>query len=85
VLLFGEERMLGELRARPPAWVALVHADTRIYDARYFGRDYARGIARWVEENYQPAHLVGAPPYTGSEFGILIMKRKPAATSQPSP
>jgi hypothetical protein len=80
IAMFGEDAMLSALRATPPDWVALVHADTRIYDAQYFGRDYGPRIARWIEENYDPAHLIGARPYTSDAFGILIMKRR----SQPS-
>ena len=90
VVMFGEDRMLAALRASPPQWVGLVHADTRIYDAQYFGRDYAKQVARWVDENYEPAHLSGAAPYAGNAFGILIMKRRPTAAdvdapTQPSP
>jgi hypothetical protein len=80
IAMFGEDAMLSALRATPPDWVALVHADTRIYDAQYFGRDYAPRIARWIEQNYDPARLIGARPYTSDAFGILIMKRR----SQPS-
>ena len=80
VVMFGEDAMLSALRASPPDWVALVHADTRIYDAQYFGRDYARRVARWIDDNYEPAHLVGARPYTSDAFGILVMKRKPQAS-----
>jgi hypothetical protein len=76
MILFGEDRMLAALKANPPDWVVLVHADTAIFDARFFGRDYARSIAAWIGENYLLQRQLGAAPYTGDAFGLWIMRRK---------
>jgi hypothetical protein len=77
VMLFDEQKMLAELMDRPPDWIALVHADTRVYDAQYFGQHYARDIARWLEDNYVPATpIIGAYPFLSDQFGILLLKRK---------
>jgi hypothetical protein len=76
VMLFGEDRMLADLDAHAPEWIVLVHADTSIYDAPFFGRDYARGIAAWIRDHY---HAVGPPigarPFVSDKFGVLLMRR----------
>ena len=76
MVLFGEDRMLAALKENPPDWIVLVHADTAIFDARFFGRDYARSIAAWIGENYLLHRQLGAAPYTGDAFGLWILKRK---------
>ncbi len=76
MMLFDEDRMLADLEAHPPDWIVLVHADTTIYDAPYFGRDYGRRIADWIRQNYHAGEPIGARPFTSQEFGILLMKRR---------
>jgi hypothetical protein len=75
MMLFGEDRMLADLSSRPPQWIALVHADTSIYDARSFGQDYGRRIAAWIRDNYVEHTQIGARPFTSEDFGILILRR----------
>jgi hypothetical protein len=76
LIMYGEENMLSRLQQHPPDWIALVGEDTSIYDAQFFGRDYARRIAAWIHENYEPAKLCGALPFTSEKLGIFIMRRK---------
>jgi hypothetical protein len=75
-VLIGEGRILAELDASPPDWIVLIHADTSIYDVRFFGRDYAQELVGWIREHYVSAELIGARPFVGSDFGILIMRRR---------
>ncbi|MCZ6462910.1 MAG: hypothetical protein O7A09_01125, partial [Proteobacteria bacterium] len=83
VLLFGEQRMLEALRSRPPDWVALVHRDTAVFGARYFGTDYGLELAAWIDENYQPVREIGAPPFhPRGQMGARILRKNASAESR---
>jgi len=78
LLLFGEDNMLAELEANPPAAVLLVHKPTSEYGFEFFGRDYGQKIMAWVDANYvariQP---FGQPPLRpGTTFGVQILERR---------
>jgi hypothetical protein len=76
LIMFGEEQMLADMMRHPPDLIVLVHADTSDYNAQYFGRDYGREIARWINQNYRVASRLGALPFTSDRFGVLIMQRR---------
>jgi 4-amino-4-deoxy-L-arabinose transferase-like glycosyltransferase len=76
MLMFGEDRILRELQAKPPTYVILVNKETTEYGFRFFGRDYGQSIQKWLMENYRTAQLIGALPLRDDRFGILIIKRK---------
>jgi len=77
MILFGEDKLLAELRADPPDYVLLVHKDTSEFGVGHFGRDprYGEAIMTWVSKRYRPVALFGAEPLRDSRFGIRIMKR----------
>lgn len=81
LLMFGEETILQQLRDRPPDLVALVHKNTTEYGVPFFGQHYAVQIGRWLEDHYTPVHLIGAPPFQGRRFGILMLRRTSHRTS----
>ena len=74
--VFGEQRMLAALQARPPDMIALVHKDTSEYGPRFFGRDYGQAIGAWVRAEYEPTTLIGAAPLQDDRFGILLLRRR---------
>jgi len=77
IVLFGERTILERLRARPPDWIVLVHKDTSEYGFPFFGRDYGREIALWIQESYALARDLGQPPLMpGTVFGIRLLRRK---------
>jgi hypothetical protein len=77
VVLFGEEAMLENLQSATPDFVALVHKDTSEYGPRFFGRDYALRIHRWITENYKPIHLAGMQPFQDdTQFGVLLLRHR---------
>jgi hypothetical protein len=84
IVLFGEDSILALLQAHPPDWVALVHKDTSEFGFRFFGRDYAVRIGEWIEQNYRPVHGIGSMPLQTDAFGILLLKRAPAAPRPPA-
>ena len=73
--MFGEAAMLRAYASAPPDWIALVACDTTIYGFPYFGRDYARSLAAWMDRNYVLAEVIGAPPFTGGGFGVALLCR----------
>jgi hypothetical protein len=77
LLLFGERRIAAAFRARPPDWVLLVHKDTSEYGYPFFGPDYGRELATWIQESYEPVNLHGQPPLQPNTiFGIQLLKRR---------
>jgi hypothetical protein len=78
VLLYGEDRILSDLQARPADYVLLVHKDTSEFGAAFFGRDYGRRITTWIAANYRPVVRIGAPPLRDDRFGMLLLQRSVA-------
>ena len=86
LIMYGEQRMVRDLQASPPDFVALVHVVTPEYGAPLFGRDYGRDLAAWIEANYHPVQLFGMMPFEQDLFGILLLKRNgSAAGAEPRP
>jgi hypothetical protein len=84
LLFFGEPAWLAALEAHPPEAIALVHKDTSEYGYRFFGRDYAREVARWVESGYRASASFGQEPLQpGSGFGIRIVVRDAGDSGAP--
>jgi hypothetical protein len=80
MIMFGEEPMLEDLHHSAPDLIALIHTDTTIYDAPFFGSDYARQIALWIRHNYHPVSQIGPPPFLpGTQFGILLLRHNDLA------
>jgi hypothetical protein len=73
----GEERMLEDLRAHPPDFIALLHRETAEYGAGYFGADphYGRAIRDWVLRDYTRVGRIGAEPFEGPRFGVALLRR----------
>ena len=63
--------------------VALVHCETAIYGFRYFGQDYGQALARWIERNYVRQARIGAEPFRGEGFGIVLLRRRASTPSAP--
>jgi len=49
--------------------------DTDEFGVRFFGRDYAHRLGRWVRENYHSEVCIGALPLKSDAFGILLLRR----------
>jgi hypothetical protein len=73
----GEERVLAELRAHPPDWVALVDRASDEFGTRPFGEEPASGraILRWIEQDYRRELRIGPEPFRGEGFGIVVLRR----------
>lgn len=73
---FGEDRMLQDLKNKPPNYVILVHKDTAEYGVGLFGQDktYGQQIMNWIRETYTPVIVFGEPPLVNDEFGIEVLR-----------
>jgi 4-amino-4-deoxy-L-arabinose transferase-like glycosyltransferase len=77
MIVFGEKRILDDLKARPSDYVLLVDKDTSEFGVGPFGTDprYGQQIMDWVNRQYTPIAVVGDEPLQGRDFGIKILKR----------
>jgi hypothetical protein len=81
----GDERLLQDLRAHPPDFIALVHRDYTEFGVGPFGVDprNGRGMMNWVARNYRRVGRIGAEPFRNRGFGIAILRRA-KAPAEPS-
>jgi hypothetical protein len=77
VWAFGEQTMFDAYRKSPPDYIALVHRDSSEWGVPYFGqkKGYGREMMEWINQNYQPVHLIGSEPLKTNVFGIKILSR----------
>jgi hypothetical protein len=59
--IYGEERILADLRANPPDFVALVQRDTLEYGLPLFGTDYGQALFAWLQDDYELLMRIGKP------------------------
>jgi hypothetical protein len=76
LIMTGESPVLNSLKENPPANIVLVDQEFAHLGARFFGRDYFQTTFKWIIQNYQVAHQIGARPFSNQGFGIQILKRK---------
>ncbi|HEX7184157.1 MAG TPA: glycosyltransferase family 39 protein [Thermoanaerobaculia bacterium] len=76
MILFGEPPMLAALESHPPDVVVITHKRTHEYGLPWFGRDYARDLAAWLQGRYRVVQIFGDPPLQpASRFGIAVLAR----------
>jgi hypothetical protein len=77
LLTFGEDAVLGPLKADPPDFVIFVHRDTGEYGYPLFGTDprYGRYTMDWVTTRYRQIRSLGQNPTAPTGFGIAIFAR----------
>jgi len=76
IKLFGEDRMLAEMKAAKIDYIVILTRDTSDFGPTSFGVDYAKKIQKWIDDNYVPVKQFGAKPYASNAMGMLILKRK---------
>lgn len=66
-----EARILGELRATRPRFIAMASRDLEEFGSQGFGIDYALEITSWIQQNYLPLKTFGgAAP---GEWGLTLL------------
>jgi len=76
--LLGEQRVLNDLQATPPTYIAIVYHDFLEFDTRFFGKDFGKDIYQWILKDYESFKLIGKDPVKGEGFGIHLYKLKSA-------
>ena len=71
LIMFGEDAIVAELEANPPAAVVLVHRPTDVYGHPFIGEGYGEGIVAWVRERYAPARRFGDAPLEAAGRGAF--------------
>jgi len=77
LIMFGEERILADLRANAPDLVAIVHKPTAEYGLPWFGVDYGKSVMDYIRDSYAPGPLYGGEPLRPeTRFGIRLLQRR---------
>ncbi len=71
----SEEQLMAELRSSKADYVVLLSRSTAEYKATWFGRDYAKGLMRYIQENYRVEKYFGPLPFTRSQLTAVLFRR----------
>jgi hypothetical protein len=80
--LLGEPRVLKDLEAAPPTYIAIVYHDFYEFEYRFFGKDFGLDIYQWILGNYDSFKVIGNDPVKGESFGIHLYKLKATIPAQ---
>lgn len=83
--LLGEQRVLKDLQATPPTYIAIVYHDFLEFEYRFFGKDFGKDIYQWISEDYLSFKVIGRDPLKAEGFGIHLYKLKTAVTANLNP
>ncbi|MBC7784728.1 MAG: hypothetical protein H7144_12895, partial [Burkholderiales bacterium] len=80
MIMYGEDRMLGDLQRTAPDYIGIINHQTTEYDAQFFGIDYGVKMLTWVKSNYERIAVVG-PSIDEPESlsGITLFRRNAAS------
>ncbi len=82
LLLTGESPIFNSLKENSPDYIVLIDQEFPHFGRRFFGRDYAKAIFKWIVQNYKVVQQIGARPFSNQGFGIQILKRKSLHSDQ---
>lgn len=80
MIMYGEQRMLSDLRRSPPDFIGIINQDCGVYGARFLGVDFGKEIMSWVRQNYTPVRFFGASMDEPRVLGGITLLRRNAAT-----
>jgi hypothetical protein len=72
----GENQLISQFSQSQADYIVMTRFETSLYGRASFGIDYAIKLNEWIKENYELVKLIGPYPFTSSEFGIAILKKK---------
>jgi len=83
----GERAILPTLEAHPPDVIALVHRGHKEFGVGPFGTDprNGKGLMAWVKRDYRRVDRIGAEPFKGRGFGIVLLVRKDSSHGRSDP
>jgi hypothetical protein len=74
-VIVGDDPVLHDLKTSSPPYIVLVDREFSYFGYTYFGKDFAKPVYSWVMKHYSLEKQIGEVPFTGSGFGIQILKR----------
>lgn len=72
----GEEKIISMFSAAEVDYIVIMHRPTHEFGSPFFGIDYAKKMYAWILNNYTQVKLIGPYPFTSSEFGVAIFRKK---------
>lgn len=76
IQVVGEKNIISQFISKKVDYCIILHRPTGEQGADRFGIDYGKELNTWIVANYKMVKLFGKYPYTSSEFGAAIFKRK---------
>jgi hypothetical protein len=72
------EKLVNDLKRRPPDWVVIITRDLREYGIRRYGEAPGKGqeIIRWVADNYELVTSIGGNPLDIRTPGAMVLRRR---------
>ena len=76
----GPAPMIASLREHPPDFIVLIHRGHEEFGTGPFLSDprYGQALRGWLERGYSHVQQIGAPPFQGAAFGIVVLQRHTA-------
>jgi len=78
-LIFKESDYIRLLENNPPEHILIQQMDHWEFGSRYFGKDFAQNLYKWIMKHYHRERLFGKEPFTGAlygqDYGIIILKK----------
>ncbi|NQU07977.1 MAG: hypothetical protein HQ583_05395, partial [Candidatus Abyssubacteria bacterium] len=69
-----EERLLDELRAGQPEYIALTSRNTSEFGRKGFGVDYGLRVTAWINRAYSPERVFRGPE--GTSWRLVLLRRR---------
>ena len=69
-----ETRMIEELQASRPDYIAYTSRYMREFGVKGFGIDYGLGVAGWINQNYSIERVFRGPE--GTSWRIMLLRRR---------
>jgi hypothetical protein len=87
---YGQDAIEQAFTTHPPDFILLVHKDTSEFGSRFFGKDYAQDLFRWIEREYDAVATWYGVPLQDDRFGVRLLQRTqepiaPAPTAPAAP
>jgi hypothetical protein len=76
LIMYGEDEMLKSFREHPPDLLMMISLDTSEYGPRFFGRDYARLLGAWLDENYIVIKVIDDQSFKAAKLKMVLLRRR---------
>lgn len=74
--MMGEDTIISSFKTNRVDYVVFVSRFTAEHGSPFFGITYGTNLYAWIRSNYDVVRQYGPYPFTSSEFGVAVFKRK---------